>query len=65
VMVLGCAPGVCHYEQGNERCAAVFEQVEALARLLAMDNRLKLEWIPPDDGVRFAQAVADFVVGMK
>jgi len=61
VMILGCAPGVCHYEQGNERCAAVFEQADALARLLAMDDRLKLEWIPPDDGMRFARVVGDFV----
>ena len=61
VMILGCAPGVCHYEQGNERCAAAFEQADALARLLALDDRLKLEWIPPDDGARFAQVVSDFV----
>jgi coenzyme F420-reducing hydrogenase delta subunit len=61
VMILGCAPGVCHYEQGNERCAAVFEQADALARLLALDDRLKLEWIPPDDGARFVQVVSDFV----
>ena len=61
VMILGCAPGVCHYEQGNERCAAAFEQADALARLLALDDRLKLEWIPPDDGARFAQVVGDFV----
>jgi coenzyme F420-reducing hydrogenase delta subunit len=61
VIVLGCAPGLCHYEQGNERCAAAFEQASGLAQLLAMDNRLHLEWIPPDDGTKFAQAVADFV----
>lgn len=61
VMVLGCAPGLCHYEQGNERCAAAFEQAHGLAQLLAMDDRLRLEWIPPDDGMRFAQVVSDFV----
>lgn len=61
VMILGCAPGACHYEQGNERCAAAFEQADALARLLALDDRLKLEWIPPDDGARFVQVVTDFV----
>jgi heterodisulfide reductase subunit A len=65
VMVLGCAPGLCHYEQGNERCAAAFEQANGLARLLALDNRLKLEWIPPDDGERFVQVVADFVTGLE
>lgn len=61
VMILGCAPGVCHYEQGNERCAAAFDQANALSRLLAMDDRLKLEWVPPDDGARFVQLVQDFV----
>ena len=65
VMVLGCAPGLCHYEQGNERCAAAFEQANGLAQLLALDDRLKLEWIPPDDGARFAQVVADFVTGLE
>lgn len=65
VMVLGCAPGVCHYEQGNERCAAAFEQADGLARLLALDHRLKLEWVPPDDGLRFAQVVTDFVTGIE
>ncbi len=62
VMVLGCAPGGCHFEQGNERCAAMFEQASALAHLMGMGERLKLEWIPPDDGARFVQVVNDFVI---
>ncbi len=61
VLILGCGPGVCHYEQGNERCAAAFEQASGLARLLALDDRLKLEWISPDDGAKFARVVTDFV----
>ncbi len=65
VMVLGCAPGVCHYEQGNERCAAAFEQADGLAHLLALDGRLKLEWIPPDDGARFVRVVTEFIVGFE
>ena len=65
VMVLGCAPGLCHYEQGNERCAAAFEQAAGLAHLLALDDRLKLEWIPPDDGARFVKVVTDFIVGFE
>ena len=64
VLILGCAPGLCHYEQGNERCAAAFEQADGLARLLALDDRLKLEWVPPDDGERFAQVVNKFVAGI-
>jgi len=63
VLILGCAPGLCHYEQGNERCAAAFEQAHALANLLALDDRIKLEWVPPDDGARFVQVVGEFVKG--
>jgi coenzyme F420-reducing hydrogenase delta subunit len=64
VMILGCASGLCHYEQGNERCAAAFDQANGLAQLLAMDDRLRLEWIPPDDGAKFAQVISEFVEGI-
>jgi heterodisulfide reductase subunit A len=65
VLVLGCAPGVCHYEQGNEHCMAVFEQTKALARLLALDQRLKLECIAPDDPKRFIDLVKSFTEELK
>lgn len=60
VLILGCAPGVCHYEQGNERCAAVFEQAHRLARLMALDDRLRLEWMTPDDGEGFVRLLNDW-----
>ncbi len=60
VLVLGCAPGLCHYEQGNEHAAAVFEQADALGHLMGLDERLALKWIPPDDGEQFVQQVTDF-----
>ncbi len=65
VMVLGCAPGVCHYEQGNERAAAVFQQTQALGHLIGLDRRLALKWIPPDDGAAFVRAVNDFCEGIR
>jgi hypothetical protein len=30
-----------------------------------LDDRLRLEWVPPDDGVRFAQVVSEFVAGIR
>ncbi len=61
VMVLGCAPGMCHYEQGNEHAAQVFEQASALGGLLGMDKRIGLRWIPADDGSAYAEAVSRFL----
>ncbi len=60
-MVLGCAPGVCHYEQGNEHMAQVFEQARALGSLLGMSKRIGLQWVPADDGDAFVKTVSRFV----
>lgn len=61
VMVLGCEPGGCHYEQGNEYAAQVFQRAAALGGLMGMGDRLALRWVPPDDGAAFVQAVSEFV----
>jgi len=65
VLVLGCAPGVCHYEQGNERAAAIFGQAHALGNLIGLNKRLALKWIPPDDGKAFVEIVNEFVGDAK
>ena len=65
VLILGCHPGTCHYELGNERCATAFDQAKALARLLALDDRLKLEWIAPDDPERFVEIIKFFNEDIK
>jgi heterodisulfide reductase subunit A len=65
VLVLGCAPGVCHYEQGNERAAAVFDQAKAIGNLMGFSQRLELKWIPPDDGAAFVHAVEAFIAGIQ
>lgn len=65
VLVLGCAPRLCHYERGNERAAAAYERVEALTGLLGLPPiRLQLAWTPPDDGPAFAELVTGFVKGV-
>jgi heterodisulfide reductase subunit A-like polyferredoxin/coenzyme F420-reducing hydrogenase delta subunit len=66
VLVLGCAPKLCHYERGNERAAVAYDQVEALVDLLGLPSaRLQQAWIPPDDGRAFAQLVTSFVEGVE
>lgn len=66
VLILACAPKLCHYERGNERAAAAYEQVEALTGLLGLPStQLKLAWTPPDDGRAFAGLVTEFVRGLE
>ena len=62
VLVMGCAPKLCHYERGNERAAAACAQAEDLTRMIGVHpSRLKLEWTPPDDGEALANLLTDFV----
>jgi heterodisulfide reductase subunit A-like polyferredoxin/coenzyme F420-reducing hydrogenase delta subunit len=62
VLVLGCAPGLCHYERGNERAAVVADQVGGLTHLLGLAApRFQIAWTPPDDGAAFAELVTGFV----
>jgi coenzyme F420-reducing hydrogenase delta subunit len=65
VLVLGCAPRLCHYERGNERVAGAYAQVEAITGMLGLPHtRLQLAWVPPDDGPAFAELVTGFVEGV-
>ncbi len=66
MLVLGCAPRLCHYERGNQRAAAAQMQVEAITGLLGLPRaRLQLAWVPPDDGPAFAELVTRFVDGVE
>jgi F420-non-reducing hydrogenase iron-sulfur subunit len=65
VLVLGCAPRLCHYERGNERAAAAFLQAEELTRLMGIDSRrLRLAWAPPDDGAAVTELINEFADGV-
>jgi len=65
VLVLGCAPKLCHYERGNERAASACLQAEELTSLMGVDpSRLRLAWAPPDDGAAFAELITEFADGV-
>lgn len=62
VLMLGCPPGECHYEFGNERAQEVFDQAKQLASMLGVrDEQLQLDWIAAGEGDTFAARVEAFV----
>ncbi len=66
VMVLGCHPGDCHYQKGNEEAEKRIRKVKRLMDLLGIDtDRLLLEWISASEGARFAETVNDFVESIR
>ncbi len=61
VLLLGCPPGECHYQFGNQRAEELFQETRAIARLLGIgDERLKLDWVGAGEGNAFVQKVTEF-----
>ena len=61
VLLLGCPPGECHYESGNERAEELFQETRAIAHLLGIgDDQLMLDWVGVGEGEVFVQKVTEF-----
>jgi F420-non-reducing hydrogenase iron-sulfur subunit len=66
VLIGGCHPGDCHYQEGNYKC---LRRVQLLKRLLAQlgidERRLRLEWISASEGDRLRDVVYDMVAELR
>ena len=61
VLVGGCHPGDCHYEEGNHK---TMRRVQYLRRMLedmgVEPERLHLEWISAAEGEKLVHVMSDF-----
>lgn len=66
VLIGGCHPGDCHYQDGNYKTQA---RVSLLKRLLddfgIERDRLRLEWISAAEGVKFAEVMNEFTEELR
>jgi len=66
VLIGGCHPGDCHYQEGNYNC---LRRARLLRRvLLAMgieDERFRLEWISAAEGDRVREVIDDMVAKLR
>jgi len=54
VLVCGCHPGDCHYNEGNYKTVRRFMLLnKMLAQLGVEDERVRLEWVSASEGERF------------
>ena len=66
VLLLGCAPGECHYDFGNRRAEEMFTVACDLVRLLGYsDKQLQMERMAADDGESWAEKVQSFMFGLN
>lgn len=61
VLICGCHPGDCHYQEGNYRCLRRFILLQKYATQMGIKTgRLKLEWISASEGKQFAELIDSF-----
>lgn len=61
VLVAGCHPGDCHYEQGNYYARRRFALLKKIMETLNLEpERLQLSWISASEGKRYAEIVNKF-----
>jgi len=62
VLIGGCHPGDCHYQEGNYKCRRRFELLRRLVAQMGIEpERLRLEWISASEGEKLRDVVNDMV----
>jgi F420-non-reducing hydrogenase iron-sulfur subunit len=66
VLICGCHPGDCHYEEGNLRAEKRAEAITLMMEDFGLeDARFRLEWVSASEGPKFAQVAREFVGKIK
>lgn len=56
VLLAGCHPGDCHYQEGNYKCLRRALMLKQLIKGFGIDERrLRLEWISASEGEKYAR----------
>ena len=62
VLMCGCHPGDCHYQEGNLRAEKRAEAIGLLLEDFGLEpERFRLEWVSASEGSRFAAVAQEMV----
>ncbi|RKY87550.1 methyl-viologen-reducing hydrogenase subunit delta [candidate division KSB1 bacterium] len=66
VLVAGCHPGDCHYQEGNYHTRRRFVLVKNVFDSLGLESeRLRLSWISASEGRKFVEVTSEFIKNIK
>ena len=66
VLIGGCHPGDCHYQEGNYKALRRYRLLRRLLRQMGIeDERLRLEWISAAEGDRVRVVIDEMVATLK
>ncbi len=61
VIMCGCHPGDCHYQEGNLKAQKRAEGIALMLEDFGLEpERFRLEWVSASEGIRFAQLMDQF-----
>ena len=61
VLVSGCHPGDCHYNEGNYHARRKFALLRDFLDYLGIArDRLRVEWVSASEGQKFAETISNF-----
>ena len=62
VLIGGCHPGDCHYQEGNYKALRRFKLLKQMLKQFGIeDERLRLEWISASEGDKVQKVINDMV----
>ncbi len=66
VLIGGCHPGDCHYQEGNYKARRRIAILEESVQAMGLDpRRIWLRWISASEGQRFAETITQFTNELK
>ena len=66
VLIAGCHPGDCHYQEGNYKALRRYMLLKRILSEYGVEpERLRLEWVAASEGERFARIVDDFTEQLR
>jgi len=66
VLVAGCHPGDCHYQEGNYFTRRRFAMLKKVVEGVGLESdRLRLSWVSASEGQKYAKVATDFTKKIK
>lgn len=66
VLIGGCHPGDCHYQEGNYKALRRFRLLKKMLKVLGVeDERVRLEWISAAEGQKVGRVIDEMTAQLK
>jgi F420-non-reducing hydrogenase iron-sulfur subunit len=66
VLIGGCHPGDCHYQEGNYKALRRFKLLKKMVKAMGIEeDRLRLEWISASEGDRVQHVMNEMTAQLK